>query len=726
MLQEHVIGIKAEEAEYLALLTKKQPIIEEKAKLNTSIAARKRKVQDLEQTSAEINGEVRRLRESLNSIQAKIDEELAKENDEVFTETKQLLEEKENEIVAQNKKLAEINEIKSQIATELNELGQQLASAKRMETELKRSLDNDESNLADAQAAETDKLRAFGKTLPAAIQEINASSREFKYRPVGPIGAYVTLKDQKWALPLNAIIGSNLGSFIATSHEDRILLQKILRKHGCTNQIIVISPSPIDYSRGTPDPSYLTALNVLEIGNELVKKALILMTGLERVVLSDDRPWAMNLIGVERPHNVDSAYTLQHRITATANATIATALYMQPGGNPFESSKERIKILSRQIKENSARLSTCQRDMQRFQAQIATFEAENHKLRSDHGAITRSVNLLKNECRELEDRLGESDKVALAEYEKERVIINRQIDSYSSQFADTCEVLMSEGDAIKAVEDQIAALDHQISVIVAEAEAAQDRIRGFSEEKRDIDSKLASSKVAIQSAKAEITTYERIVAEVKESTFALEVEATKLSERIQTRRSATSIENEIMKLQEFIANNATSTVSYDELSAELQHLISEFERSQAYCELNTRLLENFDRSLNNRKIAWTHFRSNIAGASNSNFIGSIQSRNFRGNLEYNHTEYTLSINIQVDNFDSDDEHVAKSDIKQLSGGEKSFGTTCFLVSLWSAMGCPFICMDEFDVFMVGAKRRIPFANFVSFSFVGCCESSNGH
>lgn len=381
MLQEHVSAIKSEEENYRALLLQKQPLIAEKDKAKAALSNYKQKYSQLEAVSHEINAEVRSRREILNTLQAKIDEELAKENDELFLDTKRALEEKENEIVALNRSLAENSEKRNTINAELGVLSQQLSTAKRLQTDLKRSITNDEANLAAAQAAETNKLRAYGQTLPEAMEEINVTANKFKYRPVGPIGAYVTLKDQKWALPLSAIIGSNLASFITTSHEDRVMLQAILRKYKCNNQIIVISPAPIDISRGVPGPDYLTALDVLEISNDLVRKALITMTGLERVVLSENRPWAMNLIGVERPQNVDAAYTLQHRITATPNATIATALHMPPTGNPFESGKERIKLLTRQIKENSASLATCERDLRGLQDQIDKFDSQSQQLR---------------------------------------------------------------------------------------------------------------------------------------------------------------------------------------------------------------------------------------------------------------------------------------------------------------------------------------------------------
>ena len=52
--------------------------------------------------------------------------------------------------------------------------------------------------------------------------------------------------------------------------------------------------------------------------------------------------------------------------------------------------------------------------------------------------------------------------------------------------------------------------------------------------------------------------------------------------------------------------------------------------------------------------------------------------------------------------DTTEKASATKNTQSLSGGERSFTTVCFIMSLWNAMEAPFRILDEFDVFMVGA------------------------
>lgn len=72
-------------------------------------------------------------------------------------------------------------------------------------------------------------------------------------------------------------------------------------------------------------------------------------------------------------------------------------------------------------------------------------------------------------------------------------------------------------------------------------------------------------------------------------------------------------------------------------------------------------------------------------------------RDIDGTLNFDNAAGTLDI--QVIPRDKDCEN-AVSKTTNLSGGERSYTTVAFLISLWSCVDHPFYFLDEYDVFTV--------------------------
>lgn len=54
------------------------------------------------------------------------------------------------------------------------------------------------------------------------------------------------------------------------------------------------------------------------------------------------------------------------------------------------------------------------------------------------------------------------------------------------------------------------------------------------------------------------------------------------------------------------------------------------------------------------------------------------------------------------------QNVENTDLKALSGGERSFSTVAFIVALWDVVNTPFFFMDEYDVFLVSDAIFVTF------------------
>lgn len=91
-------------------------------------------------------------------------------------------------------------------------------------------------------------------------------------------------------------------------------------------------------------------------------------------------------------------------------------------------------------------------------------------------------------------------------------------------------------------------------------------------------------------------------------------------------------------------------------------------------------------------------RNSIAKRANLDFLFLLEHRGFSGTLQFGFDQKELAL--QIDTYISSKDSSSHSEIKQLSGGEKSYSTACFLFSLWNAIVTPFFCLDEFDVYMV--------------------------
>jgi chromosome segregation ATPase len=84
------------------------------------------------------------------------------------------------------------------------------------------------------------------------------------------------------------------------------------------------------------------------------------------------------------------------------------------------------------------------------------------------------------------------------------------------------------------------------------------------------------------------------------------------------------------------------------------------------------------------------------------FCNNLTSQGYSGGLEFDPMNEKLDIE-----FSRRDGHATSSkDTRTLSGGERSFSTLCFVISIFQQISSPFMAMDEFDIFMDSVNRRI--------------------
>lgn len=716
-LSETDLAIKETDTELTELYNSKKPINIEIATGEKILAKTKAEMKEIENVTNEINAYVVNAKEDLLDIETKLEQSL-RDTDTGKIEIRNKVERLEQEVQDKNRQFREINQQISVKSKETEEIDGRFDNAKKIQSVEERSVEDLKKELDKSNSAAKDKIKFFGENLPQVMKIIQSKIRSFKYKPIGPIGLHVELTDMSWSKSMDAIIGSHLRSYITHDHEDRKLLEDILKSCNCQNSVINLSPDPIVIRDGEPDTKFLSALRVLRINNESVKKALIMFSSIEKILLISDRVEAREVM-MARLRNVDSAYNHTHRVTVTQNSLAFFAIYSNSKGNPFESVEERIEQISRQLNDSSHRLRIATRDVNELQQSINNNNELEEGLKEQAKNLTREISASKSEIRTLEQSLKSADETGVEALKNERSDILNRIESLKSQFGECINSGMKSNEYIRNQEEALIVLKKSIENVDHEIENKRSNLSKLSHERRQIHNDIGAIKINCVQMEKNIKTISTALEAICKEISGMTEKASAICNRVNTKRPVAIIEKEIHRLDKLIEDGQEySPERYETVKAEYDDRVAGYEKSKLSVQINENILDDMKIALEKRQRQWEDLRSGIAKRSNQDFTACLQARDYRGCLEYDHANRELNINVHIDQIEqnnsknqryvdfNDNTELTKRDIKQLSGGEKSYGTTCFLFSLWDAMGCPIRCLDEFDVYMDAVNRRL--------------------
>ena len=112
-----------------------------------------------------------------------------------------------------------------------------------------------------------------------------------------------------------------------------------------------------------------------------------------------------------------------------------------------------------------------------------------------------------------------------------------------------------------------------------------------------------------------------------------------------------------------------------------------------------------DRLDKRQKMTYTELRNEAQQQICKRFTKFLSQRKAEGKVDIDHTKKQVSLAVKMD---STNEIASSqvSNIRVLSGGEKSFVTLSLIMATTHVIESPFFIMDEFDVFMDEANRVV--------------------
>ncbi|XP_052255864.1 structural maintenance of chromosomes protein 6-like isoform X2 [Dreissena polymorpha] len=577
---------------------------------------------------------------------------------------------------------------------------------------LQTQLAKNQRNLQAMKASQGNRLRRFGPQIPDLIKAIDQAHAQgrFHKKPIGPIGACFTLKDNKWALPVECCLKGLMNAFCCHDYQDEKALEQIIQSVCPGNKITIITSRFKDQvydtkTKGADTRQYPSVLDMIQSDEPMVYNTLIDQQTVECVLLIEDGRTARQVMDPEKnpPRNARQAFTLN-----------GDQVISQPTFRYYSSNQDKVKYLTTNVEDDIAAIEAdivnlqkkvgqmrqtstqLEGDIQSNQQLERKGSTQLMKIRDKKRKITMEITELKN--------IEDPAPVDVATYEEEVKLLRQQIEANEAQLLVKQTVYREQEEVLKEADDKFRKIETEVKSKIGAADQIKEEVgvivsqlEECKRHKKHYDAKLKEQELKIRDVKDRIVKYQQEIDD--DIAKAKEIH----EERITTRRGSRNLGNEIAQIERQIkaqekqhGDPAEIGRQYKEKRDSFTKIRKEVHQLKAFCEsLDVAMSKRFDR--------YSEFRRYIALRIKTFFAMFLNERGYSGKITFSHKEGTLDMIVHPTKSGKDE---GNKDLRSLSGGERSFSTICLILALWKSMECPFRCLDEFDVFMDMVNRRI--------------------
>lgn len=571
----------------------------------------------------------------------------------------------------------------------------------------------------------------IGREVPKLLSLIE--NTRFEQPVLGPIGMLVSLKPeyQHWNRAVERTLGKFGRAFIVNTANDRRTLYGLMRRLNCHwfYSIVHQHPHPryhVDSLWEQTSGKEVSVADVLTVNDDLVLNTLVDQCGFDRVVLARDEDYIQEHL----THNDRLRYNMSVACTITC-----TQVRFANGNRSSEVPDPRHIRPSYLIQDKTAQVEA-------LNTSLLDEKRNNEEKSREKEVIDREFYMLQNQFQDKERLMNKlADSRRKLEKEK-RTIDDKLLEMQAVGAFDTSELEREEQElqvAIKSLEQQIVGLTDDLRRAVEQEKEVMKKKKKVDRQKNDFLTLISDFEKQINTILTECQghqkrqvmlsrKYEEGINELKTKEKAWEkardininmtqqaMEKTaelienwdgnplelgrketkenleKLEKRLRAEKEASMREQ---NLQQYDIRQVTE--SYIKVKEQLEKMKEEYTRIQ---QRHSLLVEDDKR----RSKQWVDALKREARKTRKFFDEYAQVKNAAGSVEFNHEEQLLHMVYQVDNHDKDSR---SKDVRQLSGGERSFATFCLLLSLGHCIDCPFRLMDEYDVFLDEITRKL--------------------
>ncbi|NXO63989.1 SMC6 protein, partial [Phainopepla nitens] len=579
---------------------------------------------------------------------------------------------------------------------------------RRESSEVHQALDAQQKQLRDLKGSKTNTLKRFGPHVPAFLEAIEVAHQEgrFRRKPLGPLGALIHPKDPELILAIESCLKGLLQAFCCDNHSDERTLQFLMSKYfapGRRPQIIVNKFQNKIYDtsqRAVRHPEFPSVLTALEIDNPVVANCLIDMRGVETVLLIKNSRRAREVMQSNRPpKNCKEAFTAEgdqvferryysssfvrpKYLSQDVEAEIShLEKEIENKRAQLTAFQQRLNSIENEIRQNEDHLYDYRRHQKQLQVKERTANAEIADLENVEEHQSADIHILQEEAEENKGRM-ESVK-------QDMQLQSRKMEELKNSLQAAEKKLEEVKEKIHQVEEVAGPIKAELNQAESEVENSKRHLQHYEEKQREHVACINKHKDLLVSKEKEL---EEKMAKARQI----------FSERIKVSRTVKSLDAEMNRLREKINLESSHHGNREEIIQQFHYAKERYEDASNKVKNLRRFIAVLDEVMTERLKAYRQFLRTLSMQCKLHFEHLLRARGCSGHITFDHRNETLSITVQP----REEEKAARSDLRSLSGGERSFSTVCFILSLWNISQSPFRCMDEFDVYMDMVNRRI--------------------
>ncbi|RLN64578.1 hypothetical protein BBJ29_006733 [Phytophthora kernoviae] len=569
-----------------------------------------------------------------------------------------------------------------------------------------------------------DSLAVYGNKIPQLQHLIQQNLRRFSEPPIGPLGMHVKLPEKfsHFAVAIELALKGTLGSYLVVNGRDKALLDDLKRQVKCShNQANIIIAQRTGRRYGNlrlpeGDLASHAVCNVLQVSNDEVFNALIDVCSSESKLLFDDRQTAEE--------------SVLHGSSGNFRMTRFVSEVYIPSGDKFIVRSGNLAFIANKGNHRSSIIcQDVEGDIRELEKKLDYLQGNLDVLRRDESQMRRDREGFRQQIKQQNDRIDHLSR----RFHQRRTELHRLEEDLSDDLQQhTLDTSVLE-DEVRAVQDELEGFHvreqelndvilksnpdlegqlHELEELDATEKEIAAEMNEYQEDADAIYKHLSEMKVQEMTFQREAAALRDRVAQWEDELAAIQDEceeqrqkAQQHCERVAVNHSHDYYGKRLTDIKRQIDHERTRFQGMDlsELKDDMESKKIKYKSKKANFDRFCDNLERIRSMLEERKRVWQILRKEIAHRTSMGFNKFMCLNNFAGKLKFRHDAQRLDIAV-LQNEKGASRASQVTDMKELSGGERSYTQVSLLLALGESIECPFRVMDEFDVFMDSVNR----------------------